>query len=94
MKAFSQNRTTIDFTTVFRSIEILATCFDTASASSRGISTPLNTPMFGSVINGKAGVHFLSLDATDSERFDSRFCRMVARAGGPAATNRNDNELR
>jgi hypothetical protein len=32
MKAFAQNRTTIDFTAVFRSIEIVAICFDTASA--------------------------------------------------------------
>jgi hypothetical protein len=34
MKAFAQNRTTIDFTAVFRSIEIVAICFDTASAKS------------------------------------------------------------
>ena len=33
MKAFAQNRTTIDFTAVFRSIEIVAICFDTASES-------------------------------------------------------------
>jgi hypothetical protein len=31
MKTFAQNRTTIDFTAVFRSIEIVAICFDTAS---------------------------------------------------------------
>jgi hypothetical protein len=30
MKAFAQNRTTIDFTAVFRSIEIVAICFDTS----------------------------------------------------------------
>jgi hypothetical protein len=34
MKAFAQNRTTIDFTAVFRSIEIVAICFDTASTRS------------------------------------------------------------
>jgi hypothetical protein len=35
MKAFAQDRTTIDFTTVFLSIEIVAICFDTASAAWR-----------------------------------------------------------
>ena len=39
MKTFAQNRTTIDFTTVFRSIEIVATCFDTASADCRAMRT-------------------------------------------------------
>jgi hypothetical protein len=38
MKGFAQNRTTIDFTAVFRSIEIVAICFDTASADCRPVT--------------------------------------------------------